>query len=283
MREKGAVQSFARRFLRNRAAAAGGGWVAALILICALAPWLAAGDPLRVGRDAFAPPGAAYWFGTDNQGRDIWSGILHGARVSLMVGFLAAITSSSIGIAIGAAAGFCGRWVDALLMRLTELFQIMPRFFLALIIISLFGAGIGKVIFVIGVLGWPPTARLIRAEFMTLKEREFIEAGRATGMGNMALCFRHILPNALPPAVVAGSLDVAQAILLEASLSFFGMGDPNLISWGTMLYNAQGYLRQGWWMSVFPGTAIFLAVIAFNLMGDGINEALNPRLREREG
>lgn len=277
------MQTFARRFLRNRAAAAAGVWVLILILIGALAPWLAPDDPLRVGRDAFAPPGAAHWFGADNQGRDIWSGILYGTQVSLMVGFFAAITSSSIGVAIGAAAGFYGRWVDTLLMRLTELFQVMPRFFLALIIISLFGAGIGKVVFVIGVLSWPPTARLIRAEFLVLKEREFIEAARATGIGNLALCFRQILPNALAPAVVAGSLDVAQAILLEASLSFFGLGDPNLVSWGTMLYNAQGYLHQGWWLSVFPGTAIFLAVLAFNLMGDGINEALNPRLREREG
>jgi len=277
------VQGFVRRFLRNRAAAAGGLWVLGLILIGLLAPWLAVGDPLRVGGDAFAPPGRDYWFGTDNQGRDIWSGILHGTRVSLTVGFLAAVTSSSIGITVGAAAGFYGGRADAFLMRMTELFQIMPRFFLALIIISLFGAGLGKVIFVIGVLSWPPTARLIRAEFLSLKQREFIEAARATGMGDLGLCFQQILPNALAPAVVAGSLDVAQAILLEASLSFFGLGDPNLISWGSMLYGAQGYLHQGWWLSVFPGTAIFLTVLAFNLMGDGINEALNPRLRERAG
>jgi len=277
------VRSFARRFLRNLPAAAGAAWVLGMILVCALVPWLAASDPLRVGGDAFAPPGAAYWFGTDNQGRDIWSGILHGAQVSLAVGFLAAITSSSIGVAVGAAAGFHGGWVDSFLMRVTELFQIMPRFFLALIIISLFGAGIGKVIFVIGVLSWPPTARLIRAEFLTLKHRDFIEAARATGIGDLTLCFRQILPNAMAPAVVAGSLDIAQAILLEASLSFFGLGDPNLISWGTMLYNAQGYLRQGWWLSIFPGAAIFLAVLAFNLVGDGINEALNPRLRESQG
>ena len=275
------MENFLKRFLRNRMAAAGSAWVLMLLLAGFSAPWLSTGDPLRVGADAFAAPGAAYWFGTDNQGRDIWSGIMHGTRVSLAVGFLAAVTSNLIGIAVGSAAGFHGGRADAFLMRLTELFQIMPRFFLALIIIALFGAGIGKIILVIGILSWPPTARLIRAEFLTLKGRDFVEAARASGMGNFALCLRHILPNALPPAVVTGSLEIAQAILLEASLSFFGLGDPNLVSWGSMLYNAQGYLRFGWWMSVFPGVAIFLAVIAFNLVGDGINDALNPKTRAR--
>ena len=273
--------NFLKRFIRNRMAAAGVAWVLMLLLVGFTAPWMSTGDPLRVGANAFAAPGAAYWFGTDNQGRDIWSGIMHGTRVSLAVGFLAAVTSNLIGIAVGSAAGFHGGRADAFLMRLTELFQIMPRFFLALIIIALFGAGIGKIILVIGILSWPPTARLIRAEFLTLKGRDFVEAARASGMGNFALCLRHILPNALPPAVVTGSLEIAQAILLEASLSFFGLGDPNLVSWGSMLYNAQGYLRFGWWMSVFPGVAIFLAVIAFNLVGDGVNDALNPKTRAR--
>lgn len=249
-------------------------------LIALLAPWLAFEDPLRIGTTVFASPGSAHWFGTDNLGRDIFSGVLHGTRVSLVVGLLAAITSSCIGILIGSVSGFWGAWTDILLMRLTELFQVMPRFFLALFIMALFGTGVEKVIFVIGILSWPPTARLVRAEFLALKERDFIEAARATGEGSLRLCFRQILPNALPPVVVASSLGVAQAILLEAGLSFFGLGDPNLISWGTMLFNAQGYLRHGWWMSLFPGLAIFLAVLAINLMGDGINDALNPKLEE---
>ena len=160
-------------------------------------------------------------------------------------------------------------------------FQTLPRFFTSLIIIALFGTGIEKIIIVLGFLSWPPSARLIRAEFLKLKSREFVEAAHALGMSELRICFRQILPNALPPAIVVASLDIAQAILLEAGLSFFGLGDASLVSWGTLLFNAQQFLRHGWWMSTFPGVAIFLAVISLNLMGDGINEALNPKLRDR--
>ena len=275
------MKDFARTFFRNRAAAAGSGWLVVMALTALFAPWLAYIDPLKVGGPTFAPPGPGWWFGTDNLGRDIYSGVVYGTRVSLMVGFLAALTASTIGIIVGAISGFFGGWVEALLMRVTEFFQILPRFFVSLIIIALFGPGIERIIIVLGVLSWPPMARLIRAEFLSLKHREFVEAARAIGMGQLALCFRQILPNALPPAVVVGSLDIAQAILLEAGLSFFGLGDARLVSWGTLLFNAQNFLRHGWWMSTFPGVAIFLAVMSFNMVGDGINEALNPRLRER--
>ena len=275
------MKEFIRRFIRNRAAVVGGLWVVILLLVAVTAPWLAPMDPLRVGRDAFVPPGGQYLFGTDNQGRDVLSGVLFGARVSLLVGVLAALTSSGIGIIVGASAGFYGAWLDGLLMRLTELFQIMPRLFLAMLIIAVFGTGIERIVVVIGILGWPAMARLVRAGVLSLKEQQFVEAAHAIGVGNARLCFREILPNALPPAIVVGSLDVAQAILMEAGLSFFGLGDRNLVSWGTMLFNAQTFLRHGWWLTVFPGLAIFLTVIAFNLVGDGVNDALNPKLRER--
>jgi peptide/nickel transport system permease protein len=275
------MKDFARTFFRNRGAAAGSVWLVVMALTALFAPWLAYIDPLKVGGPTFAPPGPEWWFGTDNLGRDIYSGVVYGTRVSLMVGFLAALTASTIGIIVGAISGFFGGWVEALLMRVTEFFQVLPRFFVSLIIIALFGPGIERIIIVLGVLSWPPMARLIRAEFLSLKHREFVEAARAVGMGQLALCFRQILPNALPPAVVVGSLDIAQAILLEAGLSFFGLGDARLVSWGTLLFNAQNFLRHGWWMSTFPGVAIFLAVMSFNMVGDGINEALNPRLRER--
>jgi peptide/nickel transport system permease protein len=275
------MKEFIRRFIRNRAAVMGSVWVVILLLVAVAAPWLAPMDPLRVGRDAFVPPGGQYLFGTDNQGRDILSGVLFGARISLLVGVLAALTSSGIGIIVGASAGFYGAWLDGLLMRLTELFQIMPRLFLAMLIIAVFGTGIERIVLVIGILGWPAMARLVRAGVLSLKEQQFAEAARAIGVGNARLCFREILPNALPPAIVVGSLDVAQAILMEAGLSFFGLGDRNLVSWGTMLFNAQTFLRHGWWLTLFPGLAIFLTVIAFNLVGDGVNDALNPKLRER--
>ena len=275
------MKLLARRFLRNRAAVLGGIWVVMLVVIAAFAPWMAPADPLRVGRDAFAPPGTAYLFGTDNQGRDIFSGVVYGARISLLVGVLAALASSCIGIAVGAIAGFYGVWMDTFLMRLTELFQIMPRLFLAMLIIAVFGSGIARIIIVIGLLGWPPMARLVRAGVLTLKDQQFVEAARAIGESGPRICVHQVLPNALPPAVVAGSLDVAQAILMEAGLSFFGMGDRNLVSWGTMLFNAQTFLRHGWWLTVFPGAAIFLTVLAFNLVGDGINDALNPKLHKR--
>lgn len=278
---RGAAAEFWRRFRKNRAAVAGLVVIVGLILGAFFANTLAPHDPFALSRAAFRPPEPGHPFGTDNLGRDILSGVIHGTRVSLTVGFLAAATALVIGVFVGAVSGFCGGWVDAGLGRLTELFQVLPRFFLALVVIALFGGGIGKLIVVIGILSWPPAARLVRAEFLSLKQREFVEAARALGLPDLVIGFRQILPNALPPAIVVGTLDVAQAILLEASLSFFGLGDPSLISWGGMLNGAQPFLRRAWWMSAFPGLAISLAVLAFNLFGDGVNDALNPRLKER--
>jgi peptide/nickel transport system permease protein len=209
------------------------------------------------------------------------SGIIYGARVSLVVGLAAAITSAAIGVVIGSISGFFGGWVDSFLMRLTELFTIIPRFFLAVVMVALFGNSIGWLIFVIGILSWPNIARVVRGEFLSLREREFVEAARALGFGNGHIIFSEILPNTISAVTVLASLQVAQAILLEAGLSFFGLGDPNLTSWGKLLNDSQRFLRQAWWMSVFPGTAILLSVLGFNLVGDGLNDALNPRLKER--
>lgn len=270
-----------RRFARSRPGLVGLTIVLLLIAGAVAAPLLGASDPLQTSPAAFRPPGTQWLLGTDNLGRDLWSGVVYGARVSLVVGVLAALLSAIVGIAIGTVAGFAGGRVDAWLMRGAELFQTIPQFFLALIVVALIGRGLEKIIVVLGLLGWPLTARLIRAEFLSLKEREFVEAAHALGMSASRIAVRVILPNALPPAVVATSLGVAEAILLEAGLSFFGLGDPNLVSWGLMLQNAQGYLRRAWWMAVFPGVAIFLAVFGFNLLGDGLNDAMNPRLRRR--
>ena len=228
------------------------------------------------------PPQPAHLFGTDHLGRDVFSGVLYGTRTSLEVGFLSVVVSVALGITIGSISGYYGRRIDDVLMRLTEVFQVMPRFFLALIIVAMFGADLWGTIFVIGILSWAEIARLVRAEFLTLRERPFVMAARAYGAGDAQIIFREILPNALTAVIVAASLQVPSAILLEASLSFIGAGDPNVMSWGRMLNNAQQYMRQAWWVATFPGLAISITAMGLALLADGINDFLNPRLRQKD-
>lgn len=236
-----------------------------------------------MGEGPLAPPGRAHLFGTDDLGRDIWTGVLHGARVSLLVGVLAAATSALIGVLVGSVAGFYGGRLGDVLMRATEFFLVIPTFLLALVLVAVSRPSIWNIIFTLGILGWPSTARLARAEFLSLREREFVMAARAMGVYPVRILFRHILPNAAPPLIVNSSLGVATAILVEAGLSFLGLGDPNLFSWGLMLRNSREFLRMAWWMPTFPGLAIFVTVLSLNLVGDGLNDALNPRLRQRTG
>ncbi len=276
------MRTFWRLYRRNRPAVVGLVIVAAFVLLAALAPWLAPFAPLSMGRDSFHPPDATYVMGTDDVGRDLLSGILWGTRVSLLVGLLAAFTSTVLGVLVGAIGGYHRGLLDDVLMRITEFFLVIPRFFLVLIIVALFGTSIWNVILVIGLLSWPVTARLVRAEFLSLREKEFVEGVRAMGAADRRIILRHLLPNAAPPIVVSGSLQIARAILMEAGLSFLGLGDPNQASWGVMLYNAQRFLRHAWWTATFPGLAIFLLVMAFNLVGDGLNDALNPKQKGKE-
>lgn len=271
---------FWRRFRRNRAAVLGLFIILMFGFFALGAPWLAPAGPFVISERSFVPPGPGAWFGSGDLGRDVLVGVLYGARVSLLVGLLAALTAALIGVLLGAVSGYIGGLVDAVLMRITEMFQIMPKLFLAIIVVALLGGGIGKLIIVIGILSWPQTARVVRGQFLALRQQEFAEAARALGFGRRYIIFREILPNALPAVIVLASLDVAQAILLEASLGFFGLGDRHLVSWGQMLNDAQRFLRQAWWMSTFPGLAIFFTVIGFNLFGDGVNDALNPRLQK---
>jgi len=276
-----ALRDFWRRYGRSRAAVIGLLIVGGLAVVALFAPLLAPYEPTGTSLSDLRPPGTAgHPLGTDDLGRDILSGVIWGARVSLVVGITAAATAVFIGIVLGALAGYYGRWVDAVLMRITELFQTIPRFVLALLVVALFGRGLEKLVLVIGLLAWPQAARLVRGQFLAQKSAAYVDAARALGMSSWRIIFSEVLPNVLAPVVVLGSLDVAQAILLEASLGFFGLGDPNLVSWGGMLNAAQAYLREAWWMSVFPGVGIALAVVGFNLIGDGLNDAINPRLHE---
>ncbi|TCT07809.1 ABC transporter permease [Aquabacter spiritensis] len=271
-----------RIFARNRSAALAGLVLAALLLVALAAPLLAPYAPGAIGvGPAMVGPDAAHLFGTDELGRDVLSRVLYGLRISLLVGFGAAGIATALGIVMGGIAGFSGGLVDDLLMRVTEVFQVIPRFFLAVVLVAFFGASIWNIIGAIAILSWPDIARLVRAEFLTLRTRQFVDAARVAGAPAGVLIFGEILPNALAPVVVNGTLMVGQAMLLEAGLSYLGLGDPSQVSLGLILQEAQQIMRRAWWTTAFPGIAIFLAVLSLNVVGDGLNDVLNPRSRER--
>lgn len=274
-------QSFVKRFSRNHPAVVGAVIIVVLVGTAVFAGALGGPSPRAMGETPLGPPGRAHLFGTDDLGRDIWAGVLHGARVSLLVGGVAAATSGVIGVCVGSVAGYYGGHLGDLLMRITEFFIVVPTFLLALVLIAVTRPSIWNIIVTIGLLGWPSTARLSRAECLSLREREFVMAAKAIGAGSIRILLKQILPNAAPPLIVNTSLGVAAAILVETGLSFLGLGDPNLFSWGLMLRNSRDFLQVAWWMPTFPGLAIFVTVLSLNLIGDGLNDALNPRLRQR--
>jgi peptide/nickel transport system permease protein len=246
------------------------------VIIALVGPRLAPYDPLALGQATLSPPGPGHWFGTDDLGRDVLSGILYGSRVSLLVGLLAAAGAVLIGLALGAVAGYWPGRVDEVLMRVTEWVLVVPQFLIVLVVGAIFGADLRLVIVVLALVSWPTTARLTRAQFLAFAEREFVVAARSLGASDPRVIVREILPNAIPPVVVAASLQIPAAILAEASLRFLGLSDPSQVSWGGMLNEAQNFLQQAWWMPFFPGIAIFLTVLSFNLAGEGLNELLRP-------
>ena len=267
-----------RRFRNNRLSVIGLVILTIFVAGGLLAPLIAPYGPFQLGGPRLGAPSAAHLFGCDQLGRDIFSGVLYGARTSLAVGFLSVALSLALGIAIGAVAGYYGGRIDDLAMRITEIFQVLPRFFLALIIVAMFGASLWGTIFVIGILSWAEIARLVRGEFLSFRERPFVMAARAYGASDGQIMLREILPNAVATVIVAAALQVPAAIILEASLSFIGAGDPNVMSWGRMLTSAQQYMRQAWWTAFYPGIAISLLAMSLALVADGINDFLNPRL-----
>lgn len=275
--------SFLKLYFRSPPAIIG---LVLLLLVLAMAlsaDWFYPRDPLALaGRPLIWPfANPRFLLGTDNSGRDIAAQIFHGARISLLIGLVATIISVVIGITIGAVAGYYGNWVDTVLMRVTEAFQTLPNFILLLVLVAVFGSTITTVTVAIGIVSWPASARLTRAEFLSLRNREFVQAGRTLGLRDVKLIFGEILPNALPPVIVYASVVMAIAILLESALAFLKLSDPNVASWGNLIGAGRDVLRVQWYVSAIPGVAILVTVLAVSLVGQGLNDALNPRLKGR--
>jgi peptide/nickel transport system permease protein len=271
------------KYRKNKAAVMGLVIVTAVVLIAITAPLLTPYGALQTSVGIpLQPPTNDHPLGTDGLGRDIFAGVVYGSRTALMVGLLATGIGAGLGTLVGTVSGYNRGKIDDILMRITESFIIIPVFFLALVLMAFLGQSIVNVIFVVGILSWPRVARLVRADFLTLREREFVKAARMDGASKIDIMVREILPNVTPTIIVASTLEIASAILYESSLSFLGLGDANVPSWGVMLKYAQPYIFQAWWAITFPGLAITILVLALNEMGDGLNDALNPRLKERK-
>jgi peptide/nickel transport system permease protein len=257
--------------------------VLTLIIITAIiGPYIYPTDPFDMVWAPFSPPGVdGFLLGTDYLGRDLMAALIHGARVSIVIGVAAAFMSVFIGVTVGALAGFYRGWVEELLMRITEFFQVLPTLLFAMVIVALFGASLTMITFAIGVVSWTAVARITRSEFLRIRELEYVIASRASGAKNGKLMFQIILPNALPPIIVQAALMVGSAILFEAGLSFLGLTDPNVVSWGQVIGSNRQYILDASYTVTIPGIAIFVTVLAISLVGDGLNDALNPKLRQR--
>lgn len=275
------MRAFMRLYLRNRAAVLGLAILTLVLAMAALAPLLYPQSPFALVGPPMTPPSWPHPLGTDTLGRDVLAGILHGARTSLLIGLVATAVSVAIGTVVGGIAGYYGGWVDHLLMRVTEFFQIIPNFILAIVVVATLTPSIRNIIIAIALVTWPGVARLVRGEFISLRGREFVQACTSIGMSDARIIGLHILPNCLTPIIIIGSLMVATAILVESGLSFLGLGDPNVMSWGFMVGAGRTVLRTAWWVCAFPGIAILLTVLAINLVGEGLNDAMNPRLRSQ--
>ena len=277
------MAEFWTRYRRNRAAVLGLGILFTILFMAATAHLFYPEDPFRlVGRPLSGPFENGFLLGSDSLGRDVASGIVHGAKTSLLIGLIATLVSIFIGIFFGAFAGYFGGRVDDLLMRITEIFQTIPSFIFAILLVAIMKPSIVSIVIAIAVVSWPGVARLVRGEFLSLKNREFVQACHTIGMSDLRVILREILPNCLSPIIVIGSLMVATAILIESGLAFLGLGDPNIMSWGFQIGAGRTMLRSAWWVCTFPGIAILITVLAINLIGEGLNDALNPRLKERQ-
>jgi peptide/nickel transport system permease protein len=276
-------KTFWHYFKKRRMAVGGLTLILIMFLVAGLAFFLAPYDPGKTEVSMkLKAPSFQHFLGTDQLGRDIFSRMLYGSRISLSVGFVAVAISIFIGVLVGALAGYYGRWIDSLVMRFVDTMLCFPSFFLILAVVALLGPSIFNIMVVIGVTSWMGTSRFVRAEFLSLRERDFTQAAMALGVKDSRIIFRHILPNALAPVFVTATLKVASAILIEAGLSFLGFGvQPPAPSWGNILTEGRTYIFDAWWLTIFPGLAILITVLSFNLLGEGLRDALDPRLRGR--
>ncbi|MGI9523809.1 MAG: ABC transporter permease [Hyphomicrobiaceae bacterium] len=273
---------FWKRFSRNRSAFFGLSILTLIVLMAATAHLFYPADPFSLAGESMSEPGQnGFLLGSDSLGRDVAAGIAHGAKTSLLIGLVATLVAVLIGVIMGALAGYYGGIIDDLLMRTTEMFQTIPSFIFAILLVAIMKPSIESIVIAIAVVSWPAVARLVRGEFLSLRNREFVQACRTLGMSDLRIMLGEILPNCLSPIIVIGSLMVATAILIESGLAFLGLGDPNIMSWGFQVGAGRTLLRSAWWVCTFPGIAILLTVLAINLVGEGLNDALNPRLRER--
>jgi len=276
-------RSVLQQLLRNPAGVIGLLILLLVIGMALLAPWLYPGDPLDMVATPLLLPGAqsAYPLGTDAMGRDVIAGIFHGARVSLLIGVSATVIGLLIGTLFGSIGGYFGGVIDNILVRITALFQTMPAFLLVIILLAIATPSVSLIALSIGITSWPTVARLVRAEFRTLRDAEFVLAARAGGFSAWRIIFQEILPNALPAIIVTSSVMVASAILMESALAFLGLGDPNNVSWGSLIGSGREMLRSAWYLTAEPGLALVITILGLNLLGDALNDAFNPRLRKR--
>lgn len=276
-----AIRKYYRSMDGNHALKLGLFLLSIMILIAIFAPCLETYGPKVLSDDVLVAPCSAHWLGTDDLGRDVYSMLIEGSRVSLKVGIIAAMITAVIGVIFGAVAGYFGGLADKIMNEIINIFMMLPTFFLVLIIVALFGSSMLNVMIVIGLTSWPSNARLMRAQAMSLRERTFVRSAEAIGESRSSIIFRYIIPNGIFPVIANTTMNIGGAILTEASLSFLGLGDPNVVSWGQMINQGRGYIVNGWWVAAFAGLAILLVVLIFYLIGDGISAQMNPKTRRR--
>jgi peptide/nickel transport system permease protein len=275
--------AFWRRFLELPSAVFGMVVVILAVLMAVGAAYIVPYDPNSFSPDVVQAPSLAHWMGTDHQGRDVLSRVIYGIQAAMLVGLLSSGIAAAVGIVFGAVSGYFGGWIDDLLSRITDIFLLIPVFFLLIVTSALFQSNLFIIMVAIGLTNWPYNARIMRSQVLSLRRRPFVLAAVAAGASPTRILWSHIVPNGISPVISNTGLRIAAAIMTEAGLSFLGLGDPNVITWGQMIQTSQRYLSSGWWAAVFPGLALVLLVCAFNFIGDGMEHALNPRARREAG